>query len=175
MAPKTIRELTPPDPVAGLSLKPLSFLTPSGVSLMNKLSSQDRAALIRLASTMPVGSEERKAILAGLTKKKAAQSGAGEAFQDVVERYLRSSVPECKKCTVNLEFLGHATTILIDFINVENIRDENSYDLLVKGIVKALGGFNVIVEATDGTKIGFGHDMSPGDKITSLEFEVYGA
>ena len=34
---------------------------------MNKLSSQDRSALIRLASTMPAGSEERKAILAGLS------------------------------------------------------------------------------------------------------------
>ncbi len=33
---------------------------------MNKFSSQDRSALIRLASTLPVGSTERKAILAGL-------------------------------------------------------------------------------------------------------------
>lgn len=35
---------------------------------MNKLSSQDRSSLIRLASAMPKGSEERKAILAGLSK-----------------------------------------------------------------------------------------------------------
>ncbi len=34
---------------------------------MNKISSQDRASLIRLASTLPVGSTERKAILAGLS------------------------------------------------------------------------------------------------------------
>ncbi len=33
---------------------------------MNKLSSQDRAALIKLASSLPAGSPERKAILAGL-------------------------------------------------------------------------------------------------------------
>lgn len=33
---------------------------------MNKLSSQDRAALIRLASSLPAGDETRKAILAGL-------------------------------------------------------------------------------------------------------------
>lgn len=41
---------------------------------MNKLSSQDRSALIKLASSLPAGSEERKAILAGLsgTDKTAA-------------------------------------------------------------------------------------------------------
>ena len=33
---------------------------------MRKLSSSDRSALIRLASTMPAGSSERRAILAGL-------------------------------------------------------------------------------------------------------------
>jgi hypothetical protein len=33
------------------------------------LTASDRSALIRLASTLPVGSEERKAILAGLGKK----------------------------------------------------------------------------------------------------------
>ncbi len=36
---------------------------------MNKLSSSDRSALIRLASTMPVGSTERKVILAGLSRR----------------------------------------------------------------------------------------------------------
>ena len=35
---------------------------------MNKISSQDRSALIRLASTLPEGDETRRAILAGLTK-----------------------------------------------------------------------------------------------------------
>lgn len=43
---------------------------------MNKVSAQDRKALIRLASTMPVGSEERRAILAGLSKT----SGIGEQY-----------------------------------------------------------------------------------------------
>ena len=36
---------------------------------MNKISSQDRSALIRLASGLPVGDENRKAILAGLSKR----------------------------------------------------------------------------------------------------------
>ena len=35
---------------------------------MNKISSQDRSALIRLASSLPEGDETRRAILAGLTK-----------------------------------------------------------------------------------------------------------
>jgi hypothetical protein len=35
---------------------------------MNKISTQDRKALIRLASSMPVGSAERRAVLAGLSK-----------------------------------------------------------------------------------------------------------
>jgi hypothetical protein len=35
------------------------------------LSASDRASLIRLASSLPVGSPERKAILAGLSKRSA--------------------------------------------------------------------------------------------------------
>jgi len=38
------------------------------------LTSSDRSALIRLASTLPVGSDERRAILAGLSDKSAAGS-----------------------------------------------------------------------------------------------------
>jgi hypothetical protein len=37
---------------------------------MKKLSSEDRATLIRLASSLPKGSPEKKAILAGLAKTK---------------------------------------------------------------------------------------------------------
>ena len=35
---------------------------------MNKISAQDRSNLIRLASSLPVGDENRRAILAGLVK-----------------------------------------------------------------------------------------------------------
>jgi len=44
---------------------------------VNKLSAQDRASLIRLASSLPAGDEKRKVILAGLSKvtlKKASQN-----------------------------------------------------------------------------------------------------
>lgn len=37
--------------------------------MSRKLTASDRSALIRLASTLPAGSEERRAILAGLSKK----------------------------------------------------------------------------------------------------------
>lgn len=46
---------------------------------MRKLSSNDRSALIRLASAMPVGSPERKTILAGLTRKASDVLGKLEA------------------------------------------------------------------------------------------------
>jgi hypothetical protein len=42
---------------------------------MKKLSSEDRATLIRLASSLPKGSPEKKAILAGLAKTKTAGGG----------------------------------------------------------------------------------------------------
>jgi hypothetical protein len=38
---------------------------------MNKISAQDRSNLIRLASSLPVGDENRRAILAGLVKLSA--------------------------------------------------------------------------------------------------------
>ncbi len=41
------------------------------------LTSADRSALIRLASTLPAGSAERKAILAGLSKKAEAPAPRG--------------------------------------------------------------------------------------------------
>ena len=45
---------------------------------MNKLSSADRSALIRLASSLPTGSPAKRAILAGLSKtKRAAHDDSG--------------------------------------------------------------------------------------------------
>ena len=130
------------------------------------LTASDRSALIRLASTMPAGSPERKAILAGLTKKKAARSGAGAAFSDVVTRNLRSSVPECKNCEVNFEFTAGGPTILVENINVDlqyNVKD--ALELLAKKIQDALERFNVIVEALD----------IPFDDEGTIEFKVHGA
>ena len=50
---------------------------------MNKISSQDRAALIRLASSLPPGSEERKAILAALSQTAAVKPADLEALKKV--------------------------------------------------------------------------------------------
>lgn len=41
---------------------------------MDKISSKDRSNLIRLASSLPAGDPNRKAILSSLTKKKASQN-----------------------------------------------------------------------------------------------------
>ena len=41
---------------------------------MRNLTASDRAALIRLASTLPVGDENRRAILAGLTREASGAS-----------------------------------------------------------------------------------------------------
>lgn len=46
------------------------------------LTAQDRASLIRLASSLPKGSPERKAILAGLGK---VASGLGMSHDDLIE------------------------------------------------------------------------------------------
>lgn len=51
---------------------------------MNKISSQDRAALIKLASALPKGSEERKAILAGLSQTAA---GGTAQYEKAVKTY----------------------------------------------------------------------------------------
>lgn len=47
---------------------------------MNKLSSSDRSALIRLASSLPAGSSERKAILAGLSKTSSFPFKVGDVI-----------------------------------------------------------------------------------------------
>lgn len=50
---------------------------------MKTLTAADRSALIRLASTLPKGSEERKTILAGLAKRAASQEEMDEALRAV--------------------------------------------------------------------------------------------
>lgn len=51
-----------------------------------KLTASDRSALIRLASSMPAGSTERKAILAGLAK--TSTWGDGPDLADAVQQVL---------------------------------------------------------------------------------------
>ena len=46
---------------------------------MRRLAASDRSALIKLASSLPAGSPERKAILAGLTRKASDVLGKLEA------------------------------------------------------------------------------------------------
>ena len=50
------------------------------------LTAADRSALIRLASTLPAGSEERKAILAGLGKEASSAWSIARTDAEVFER-----------------------------------------------------------------------------------------
>jgi len=69
---------------------------------VNKLSSQDRSALIRLASSLPVGSTERKAILAGLSgTDKTSASGGGTA-----EKHQLKVLTDTVKNPMKGKFLG---------------------------------------------------------------------
>ena len=65
---------------------------------MNKLSSQDRSALIKLASSLPAGDETRKAILSGLSKTSAVK--AVEPFKSAegvpYDRTLKSDILKVK-------------------------------------------------------------------------------
>ena len=58
------------------------------------LTASDRSALIRLASTMPAGSPERRAILAGLQKTAGGPNTEAEwqEFLDMQERYAPPAV-----------------------------------------------------------------------------------
>ena len=58
---------------------------------MKRLSSTDRKALIRLASSLPKGSEERKVLLGGLEKTAAK-------YRPDVKSYLRSKGKACPFC-----------------------------------------------------------------------------
>ena len=55
---------------------------------MNKVSVQDRKTLIRLASAMPVGSAERRAILAGLSKTAGIEEQYLGIFAEAVDKHL---------------------------------------------------------------------------------------
>jgi len=69
---------------------------------MNKLSSQDRASLIRLASTLPIGSVERKAILAGLSGTDKTSASGGET----AEKHQLKVLTDTVKNPMKGKFLG---------------------------------------------------------------------
>ena len=60
---------------------------------MNKVSSQDRRRLIRLASQMPVGSEGRRAILAGLSKTSGIKEQYIAILAKAADKHLSRYMP----------------------------------------------------------------------------------
>ena len=61
------------------------------------LTASDRKSLIRLASTLPVGSPERKAILAGLGRAAAGEVGPYIEFDGKVWVSSFSVLPLCSR------------------------------------------------------------------------------
>lgn len=82
---------------------------------MNKISSKDRSALIRLASSLPAGDPSRKAILAGLKKASlelsyASREELAEFSPQIIKavmKYLRTSRPQ---------IVGDFSTDDVDFV-----------------------------------------------------------
>jgi len=56
---------------------------------MKKISSEDRKSLIRLASSLPQGSPERKAILAGLKKTSAFEPFTEKQYQELEDLIIK--------------------------------------------------------------------------------------
>lgn len=76
---------------------------------MKTLAASDRSALIRLASTLPKGSEERRAILAGLKDKKRASKLASRRFLPI----LKSCFPKTPASQVISVFEGFLWDIVV--------------------------------------------------------------
>jgi len=88
---------------------------------MNKISKQDRSTLIRLASSMPVGSEERRAVLVGLSKTSGHPLGDRAAVNketyELLKDWVAVGVREWEKAVGNfyLNDLSKAYDQLGDF------------------------------------------------------------
>lgn len=96
------------------------------------LTASDRKSLIKLASTMPVGSPERKAILAGLTSMQEPRRRSRRAFGDLkrhneetrkmLERLIGHTVDKWEKAisTLYLNDLSKAYNQIDDFEYIAN-------------------------------------------------------
>jgi hypothetical protein len=109
--------------------------------MARNLTSSDRASLIRLASSMPVGSPQRKAILAGLAqtsltpdpvnRSKASSSGKTASFSkeklaDTIAQTLMRTSKGLKVSTVETEFKDFKK--VWDRERVENEDDSDMYE-----------------------------------------------
>jgi len=97
---------------AGSSLSILPLSPVRGIELLEhpmarKLTASDRKRLIRIASEMPAGSPERKAILSGLAKAAALPSATVEMFLRVAVSKLTQYDKRLQKRQPNIYRLGH--------------------------------------------------------------------
>ena len=136
---------------------------------MNKISSQDRAALIRLASSLPAGNPTRKAILAGLARK-TARSSAIEPYQKVEGvPYGRGGKKDLLR--VKTEKQLRALSVLLDRI-FESGRGRDSivlspqqsrallgYGVTPATLIKAAGNYDLWVTDATGTEYDVANDL----------------
>ena len=89
------------------------------------LTASDRSSLIRLASTLPVGSPERKAILAGLAQTKVAAADlVDETYRAVRDRWFKFNATmltflqgQLKKFSVALKKMGYTLDVAGSYVD----------------------------------------------------------
>ena len=95
--------------------------------MSRKLTASDRSALIRLASTMPAGSPERKAILAGLKTARFSSSS------EIMREWRSGESPEAQKGVLG-SALADAHDILGTVAMLSKKTEGSDYRLVKKAL-----------------------------------------
>lgn len=113
----------------GAGAKAFNEFTRAG-TMSRTLTASDRSALIRLASAMPSGSPERRAILAGLSKA-ALTNGTVRAFIEVASSKLTQYDQRLEAKQPNMYRLGHYLKALGNVReDVQDVMDDASPEAL---------------------------------------------
>ena len=143
---------------------------------MTKLSSSDRSALIKLASSLPADSEERKAILAGLsgTGKTSTSVPKGSIAADYAKGNSEAGLSEFRKAVrkyalVKAREFAHAANAGLDpYTETEGAQDTRWLfdDMFIGG--SSVHGDYVIFNIQDGQS-----DMTVTLKLGTYEIQGY--
>lgn len=126
-----------------------------------KLTASDRSSLIRIASELPVGSEPRKAILAGL--QKAAAVKAEEPYKEVEGHpyTLRGGKPDTIKGVTNEKQLRDLSKLL-----------DEAYGKMTPALEKKLSRYGVSPRGIEDLASGGGGYMLYLTDATGEEYDV---
>jgi hypothetical protein len=109
--------------------------------MARSLTAQDRSSLIRLASSLPVGSPQRKAILAGLVQaaqnptwkkidQELAKAVKNHSKKDVLDEYLDMRGMNPADLAKNIKS-GNAVEDLIEYLGTSFESTNNNFDELL--------------------------------------------